>query len=65
MDERMIVSTCSLYHTVMVVMVTVVKVMVVMVMVVIVVIRVGYREPVPLWNRFPYNRFLRYRMKLG
>jgi len=25
--------------------------------------RDGYREPVPLWNRFPYNRCQRYRIK--
>jgi len=25
--------------------------------------RDGYREPVPLWNRFPYNRYQRYRIK--
>jgi len=26
-------------------------------------IRDGYRNPVPLWHRFPYDRYLRYRIK--
>jgi len=28
------------------------------------IIRDGYQEPEPLWNRFPYNRYLWYRIKL-